>query len=91
MEAQDDFFKTVTCDGLFDYIRERMQNRVAAKTYKKLSGLYGNNKYEQNIVLTFLGTVLYLYRQWVLDGRKISLERVIEISSTLMDFGLHGT
>lgn len=88
MEAQDDFFKTVTCDGRFDYIRERMQNRVAAKTYKKLSCLYGNNKYEQNIVLTFLGTVLYLYRQWVLNGRKISLKRVIEISTTLMDFGM---
>ena len=28
MEAQDDFFKRVTCDSRFDYIRERMQNRV---------------------------------------------------------------
>ena len=28
MEAQDDFFKRVTCDSRFDYIRKRMQNRV---------------------------------------------------------------
>ena len=31
MEAQDDFFKRVTCDSRFDYIRERMQNRVQSK------------------------------------------------------------
>ena len=28
METQDDFFKRVTCDSRFDYIRKRMQNRV---------------------------------------------------------------
>ena len=28
MEAQDDFFKRVTCYSRFDYICERMQNRV---------------------------------------------------------------
>ena len=31
MEAQDDFFKRVTCDSRFDYIRERMQNRVQSR------------------------------------------------------------
>ena len=36
MEAQDDFFKRVTCDNRFEYIRKRMQNRVtkqAAESY----------------------------------------------------------
>ena len=32
MEAQDDFFKRVTCDSRFDYIRERMQKRVTKQT-----------------------------------------------------------
>ena len=30
MEAQDDFFKIVTCDSRFDYIRGRMQKKVTA-------------------------------------------------------------
>ena len=32
MEAQDDFFKRVTCDSRFDYIRKRMQKRVTKQT-----------------------------------------------------------
>ena len=90
MEAQDEFFKKVTCDSRFDYIRERMQNRVLAKTYKQSSVLSCKNEYEENIVRAFFNTPLYLYRQWVRDGRKIPLERIIEISATLMDFGMQG-
>ena len=90
MEAQDEFFKKVTCDSRFDYIRERMQNRVLAKTYRQSSVLPCKNEYEENIVRAFFNTPLYLYRQWVRDGRKIPLERIIEISATLMDFGMQG-
>lgn len=35
MEEQDDFFKKITCDSRFDYIREKMQRKVMANTEPK--------------------------------------------------------
>ncbi len=90
MESQDEFFKKITCDSRFDYIRNRMQNKVMAHTYKQSSALFGESEAVQNIIRAFNGTTLYLYRQWVLDGRKIPLEKMICLASTLLKNGMNG-
>ena len=87
MEAQDDFFKRVTCDSRFDHIRERMQNRVT-KQAAESHPLKGLDQSVRNILLTFNNCIVLLYRQWVADGKKLPLERVIELSGTMMCGGL---
>ena len=89
MEAQDDFFKRVTCDSRFDYIRERMQNRVT-KQAAESHPLKGLNQSVRNILLTFNNCVVLLYRQWVADGRKIPMEEMIELATTLLENGMKG-
>ena len=90
MESQDEFFKIITCDSRFDYIRERMQNRVTAKTYANSKDLHSKNEAIQNIVRAFHGVTLYLYRQWVADGKKIPMEEAIALSTTLLESGMNG-
>ena len=89
MEAQDDFFKRVTCDSRFDYIRERMQNRVT-KQAAESHPLKGLDQSVRNILLTFNNCIVLLYRQWVADGRKISMEEMIELTTTLLEKGMKG-
>ncbi len=86
---QDDFFKKVTCDSRFDYIRERMQNRVTKQSAD--SSNFGNaDECVKNILLVFNNCLLYLYRQWVSDGRKIPMEEMIELATTLLENGMKG-
>ena len=82
-EAQDDFFKRVTCDSRFDYIREGMQKKVSAHTHEK-------SAYIQNVVRAYTTTVLTLYRQWVADGRKIPMDEMIHLATTLLESGMSG-
>ena len=89
MEDQDDFFKCVTCDSRFDYIRERMQNRVTKQAAESRS-LKGIEQSVRNILLTFNNCVVLLYRQWVADGRKIPMEEMIELTTTLLERGMKG-
>jgi AcrR family transcriptional regulator len=89
MEAQDDFFKRVTCDSRFDYIRERMQNRVT-KQAAESRPLKGLDQSVRNILLTFNNCIVLLYRQWVADGRKIPMEEMIELTTTLLENGMKG-
>lgn len=43
---------------------------------------------EQNIVNTFTTqSSLDMYRQWITDGKKIPLERLIELTGMLLNFG----
>ena len=87
MEAQDDFFKRVTCDRRFDYIRERMLNRVT-KQAAESHPLKGLDQSVCNILLTFNNCIVLLYRQWVADGRKIPMEEMIELSTMLLENGM---
>ena len=90
MEAQDDFFKRITCDSRFDYIRERMQKKVMAHTHERTKALHDKVEAVQNIVREYNNTTLYLYRQWVADGRKIPLEEMIALATTLVERGMRG-
>ena len=87
MEAQDDFFKRVTCDRRFDYIRERMLNRVT-KQAAESHPLKSLDQSVCNILLTFNNCIVLLYRQWVADGRKIPMEEMIELSTMLLENGM---
>ena len=89
MEAQDDFFKRVTCDSRFDYIRERMQNRVT-KQAAESRPLKGIEQSVRNILLTFNNCVVLLYRQCVADGRKIPMEEMIELTKKKKKKGMKG-
>lgn len=46
---------------------------------------------EQNIINAFLtNSFISMYRQWVNDGKKIPLERLIELSGRLLTQGVNG-
>lgn len=47
------------------------------------------NKYKQNIFLSFVRNVgVEMYKQWVVDGRKIPIEEMIEMTNEIMCNGI---
>lgn len=81
------FFKRVTCDSRFDYIRERMLNCVTNQAAES-HPLKGLDQSVCNILLTFNNCIVLLYRQWVADGRKIPMEEMIDLSTMLLENGI---
>lgn len=68
------------CNSLFTAALSHNRNRY--NPYAHLP------KEEQNIVNTFTSqSSLDMYRQWVADEKKIPLERLIELSGMLLNFG----
>ena len=89
-EKQDEIFIKITCDERYDYIRNAMQDKVMQKAIEKTAKEHGLNKHIVGVISTFNSCALYLYRQWVKDGRKIPLKKMIEITSSLMENGVKG-
>ena len=73
----------------FDHIRERIQNRFT-KQAAESHPLKGIDQSVRNILLTFNNCIVLLYRQWVADGRKIPMEKMIELATTLLEKGMKG-
>ena len=68
------------CNKLFMTTLKHNRNRF--NPYAHLPEL------EQNIVNTFTAqSSLDMYRQWVADGKKIPLERLIELTGMLLNYG----
>lgn len=52
-------------------------------------GAFGMNQYEENLVFAYYGAnSTILYRQWVEDGKKLSLEELIDIAEKLICGGM---
>lgn len=68
----------------------RLQKKVSAHTHQKSKSLHEKNTFVQNIVRAYTTTVLTLYRQWVADGRKIPMEEMIRLATTLLEGGMSG-
>ena len=66
-----------------------MQNRVT-KQAAESHPLKGMDQSVHNILLTFNNCIVLVYRQWIADGRKISMEEMIELSTTLLKNGMKG-
>ena len=67
-----------------------MQKKVSAHTHQQTKNLHDKSTYIQNIVRAYSTSVLTLYRQWVADGRKIPMEEMIELATTLLENGMKG-
>lgn len=85
LTSQDTFTERLICAPSYRdfcnklFFRTLNHNRNRYNPYAHLP------QEEQNIINTFVAEgSLNIYRQWVADGKKIPLERLIELSGTLL-------
>jgi AcrR family transcriptional regulator len=88
LSEQDEFTERLICAESYRTFSNKLflaalkHNRQRYNPYAHLP------EYEQNIVNTFTTqSSLDMYRQWVADGKKIPLERLIELTGMLLSSG----
>jgi AcrR family transcriptional regulator len=89
MEQAGRFGERLACSGNYSAINRRMVNRTMQRSWRGENNK-GADPHVQNILMAFTaGATLAVYRQWVADGKKISLENIIRMTGTLVCDGLN--
>ncbi len=87
-EEKGEFYEKITCGGNYTNIREQMITKVNHEriSYPELETL---PEAEREIVRTFLtDSLLSMYRAWIIGGKKLPVNEVIELVSKLLTDGV---
>ena len=86
-EEKGPFYEKITCTD--SIIRNRMIRNVTKANDRKYSELKQYTVYEQNLIRTFANSAtLSIYKQWIEDGKKVPVDRIIELTTTMINDGL---
>ena len=84
-------YEIITCISSYHTIRNKMVNTVMSQTWGQSSWLRLLDPSMQDILLEFIqSSSIAIYRKWVADGKRISLNEIIEISNQLLCSGVNG-
>lgn len=77
------------CSGNYQHISDRITKRVMAHRLKENKGAFGLDEARESLVFSYF-TINSgnLYRQWVSDGKKLSLDELIEMATKLICYGM---
>ena len=79
----------ILCSGSYRNISDRIYKKVMDYRKKTNRGAFSNNEAYENIIFAYYGAnSAIIYRQWVADGKKLSLEEVKELAIKLVCHGL---
>ncbi|KIR03587.1 Transcriptional regulator, TetR family [Lachnospiraceae bacterium TWA4] len=87
-EEKGEFYEKITCGGAYTHIRQQMIDKVNNNrdSYPELQKL---SKEDQEIIRTFLSeSLLAIYRNWIEGGKKLPVEKVIELTTSLLVDGV---
>lgn len=73
----------------FDYIREQMKNKVGKMADNNFKSIEKYDIFTRKIIVNYYNyATVGMYRQWCKDGKKLSLNHVIDIATGLIQNGL---
>lgn len=86
-EEKGEFYERITCSDTI--IRNRMIRNVTKTVDRGYGRLKQFTEAEQKLIQSFANsTTLNTYKQWIEDGKKVPVEKVIEITAALLKNGL---
>ena len=86
---KDPLDERILCSGSYRNISDRINKKVMDYRKKTNRGAFSNNEAYENIIFAYYGAnSAIIYRQWVADGKKLSLEEVKELAIKLVCHGL---
>ena len=79
----------IMCSGSYRPIWDKINKRIMDYRRETNRGVFGLDEYSENLVFAYYGAnSSLLFRQWVADGKKLSLEELIDISTRLICNGM---
>ncbi len=89
--SKGEAYEKIMCTESYAHIGKNITKNFVNSVWGNFSKLGINNEYKRNLLICFLNSAgLELYRQWVFDGKKISIDEVIKLSSELLCRGVIG-
>ena len=86
---KDPLDERILCSGSYRNISDRINKKVMDYRKKTNRGAFSDNEAYENIIFAYYGAnSAIIYRQWVADGKKLSLEEVKELAIKLVCHGL---
>ncbi|MBS5724963.1 MAG: TetR/AcrR family transcriptional regulator [Clostridiales bacterium] len=77
------------CSGSYRPIWEKINKRIMDYRKETNRGVFGLDEYSENLVFAFYGAnSSILFRQWVMDGKKLPLEKLIDMATKLICDGM---
>ena len=77
------------CSGSYAQVYEEINEAIMNHRAKKYKGVFSKNPYEDKLVFAyFASNSTILYRQWVKDGKKMSLNDLIKTATKIICNGL---
>ena len=77
------------CSGSYQFFYDRINRQIMEHRKLVNRGAFGMDEAAENIVFAYYGGITaILYRQWAADGKKLSLEKVIQLATRLICDGM---
>ena len=89
MATQSPLQDRLLCSGSYRFFYDRVNQQVMGHRKLMNRGAFGLDEASENIIFAYYGSITAaLYRQWVADGKKLSLEEVIQLATKLICEGM---
>lgn len=76
------------CDS-YRFVAQNIHTRLIARRDQMRHGQFGVSKPAEDLILSYCGSAaISLYRHWVVNGKKLSVEELVSLSTTLIGHGM---
>lgn len=87
--SQSYVHERMLCAGSYQRFSDEVNRRIMEFRRQTNRGAFGLDKYAESLVFAYFGTCsAILYRQWVADGKKLSVDDLIDIAIKLICNGM---
>lgn len=84
-----DLNERLLCCGSYQFVYDEINKAIMEHRKGANRGVFGLDEASENIVFAYFGSVLaILYRQWVSDGKKLSVDEITELATKLICNGM---
>ena len=88
-EEKGKVYEKINCNSNYNYIQKQTTNKLSIKSQDNFKSIQKFDEATQNIILTFINSaILGVYKKWIQDGKKIPVDKIIKITTTLVKTGL---
>lgn len=82
---QNKSYEKITCSGTYEGIRQQMIDQVMNSTWQNSSEFQQLDGWQQRTLISFIqNTGLEVYKQWVADDKRVTVEKVVQTAEALM-------
>lgn len=84
-------YEKITCGGAYHEIRDQMTDQVNDAGWSRSEKYQNLSAFEKKVLMGFVNNaVLGAYRQWIEDGKQLSLEEIIDLTNRIVLGGVNG-